>query len=448
MPSIGRYSAVGLALLALLAPLAGATTVQSNGPGVPTDDPAVTGSSVAQQGNASNYTRLYVEDGYRSADLKPGENTTFEVTVENGEDEPVTISPRLVTPRVGERPVRAEWVTITPSETTIQPDEEATVTVEIAVPSDAEMARYRGSVAFTDETITYPGRPPQPVHAARFAVEVRRDPTVFVVPLNEEYAQLQAGESYTHTVRVNNTGDGAVRLDPTVRVDDRRRHRRGQETADRDWFTVEAPARIPAGESATVEVTVDVPAGANPGDYGAEVNLGLRDPARNDRSDYWQRVDLRFQVWKQPEEPFTETFTVSESTQSLTVQLSAGDRPRRSDGAPAEFEVTLVGPDGETYEPSRVEVRTGGYVDLADRRRYPSRDGAYSSRGGERVVRYRLEEPAAGEWTVRIMPRNAVSFRYELVRDEAQPDSDPGETPSPEEESDETEATPTPTPTD
>lgn len=417
MPSKRSYASVALAALALLAPVTGAAAVQSNSPGVPADGPATQQPSV--QENATNYTRLYLGDRYRSVDLEPGENTTFEVTVENGEDEPVTVSPDLFTPPAGERPVPSEWVTVDPSEATIEAGEEATVTVAVDVPADAKMARYRGILALTDEMISYDGRPERPVHAAQFSVEVTRPPTVFVVPLNEEYSQLRAGESYTHTVRVNNTGAEAVPLNPTVKLEERRRYRPGQKTAERDWFTVDAPAQVPAGGSALVNVTVAVPEGASRGSYDAEVTLGLRDPARADRGDYWQRVNMHFQVWKQPEEPFTKSFGVSESTESLTVKLSAGDRRRDSTDESPEFDVTLVGPDGETYDPQRVEVTNRGYVSLADTRRTPSRDGAYATRGDDRAVRYRLEDPESGEWTVRITPQNVAQFRYELIRDEA-----------------------------
>jgi hypothetical protein len=449
MPSTSGYIAVVLAALALLAPLAGAATVQSNSA---TASATVSDTeATAQEANATNYTRLYVEDRYRSVELRPGANETFEVTVENGESESVTISPRLVTPRVGDRPVKSGWVDISTPRTTLAPDEEVTVTVTVDVPEDAEMARYRGSVAFTDETISYPGRPPQPVHAAQFSVEVYREPTVFVVPLNEEYGRLQAGESYTHTVRVNNTGEEAVPVNPTVEVDERR-YRPGQETARRDWFTVDAPSQVPAGESALVNVTVAVPEDATRGDYDAEVNLGLRDPARGDRGDYWQRIGMHFQVWKQPDGPFTKSFDVSESTTSVTVTLSAGDRGRtNADEEPASFDVTFVGPDGETHEPKRVEVTNGGYVDLADTRRYPRSEGAYAIRGDDRQVTYRLSDPAAGEWTARITPRNVVRFQYEIVRDEVterSTDGDEGDDGSETDDGGTSEGSTTPTATD
>jgi hypothetical protein len=410
MPSNTRAVAVALAAVLLLAPVAGAASVQSNG-------------------SDTNYTRLYVEDEYRRLELKPGESESFEVTVENGEDGPVEITPGLFLPKVGDRPVEEGWVSIEPGQATLEADAERTVTVTVGVPEDAELGEYRGAVQFTDETIQYPGRPPRPVHAATFNVEVQRDPTVFVRPPNRGYTQVEAGDSYTYSVRINNTGEEAVPLDPTLQLREDRRPRPGSApSADRSWFTIEAPSQVSAGGSATVDVTVDVPEDASRNDYAAELDLGLHDRARPDGRDHWQRTHLRFEVWKQPDEPFEKAFDVSEGTESVTVTLSASDR-RNANDEPASFDVTLVGPDGETVEPERVETTNRGHVDLSgeDRRpryRYAAEGAgdsgsAYADERGERVLRYRVDEPTDGEWTLRVMPEDTVRFRYEIVRNES-----------------------------
>jgi hypothetical protein len=436
MPSNTRAVAVALATVLLLAPVVGAASVQSNGfvalGGDSTDTDAVPSAASAVQsdgenGTATNYTRLYVDDEYRRLELKPGESESFEVTVENGEDGPIDITPRLFVPQVGERPVEAGWVTIEPGQASLEADTERTVTVTVSVPDDAELGDYRAAVQFTDETIQYPGRPPRPIHAASFTVEVQRDPTVFVLPMNRGYSQIEAGESYTHSVRINNTGDSAVPLDPTLNLrEDRRPRPGGQSSLDRSWFTIDAPSQVPAGESATVDVTVEVPEDASRGDYDAELDLGLRDPARNERRDYWQQIHMGFQVWKQPDQPFTKAFDVAEGVESVTVELSAGDR-RNADDAPASFDVTLVGPDGETVAPERVRTTNRGYVDLSgDRRRYryaaegaSATGSAYADEGGERVLRYRVDAPSEGQWELRVMPHDTVRFRYEIIRNES-----------------------------
>ncbi|ERH07693.1 MAG: hypothetical protein J07HN4v3_00055 [Halonotius sp. J07HN4] len=66
------------------------TTVESD-TGISAPDPA-------------NYTRLYIDDGYRNLELKPGESETITVTIENGENEPVGLSPRVAAPPTRSQP--------------------------------------------------------------------------------------------------------------------------------------------------------------------------------------------------------------------------------------------------------------------------------------------------------------------------------------------------------
>jgi hypothetical protein len=406
-----RHIATLLLVVAVVVPAAtSGAVVQSQSPA---DQPAVASGDAA---DASNYTRLYVEDGYRSLDLKPGESDSFTVTVENGEDEAVTVDPHLYLPRVGDRPVEEEWVSIQGGETTLDAGEEQTVTVSVSVPESADLANYRGMVAFTNETVTYPGRPARPVHAASFHVEVYREPTVSVVDGEYMHAQVQAGESYTHSITVENTGEQAVPVNPKLNTDDGYHVVGGQESSfERSWVDIEAPSEIGAGETATVNVTITPPEDTDVGDYRAELDLGIKDPARDGRNNYWQRISLGVQVWEQPEDPYTTAVEVAEGTDAMTVKLSAPNH-ERVDTEPASFNVSLVAPDGTVIDAERVQTTERGHVDLAESEQ--SEDSAYGSVGGEQTMTYRVEEPAAGDWTVRIMPENTIQFGYEIVRNE------------------------------
>ncbi|MFB6183731.1 MAG: hypothetical protein ABEI96_04180 [Haloarculaceae archaeon] len=399
-----------------------ATASESSGSsasaGGSTSSASATASSDDGSSSTTNYTRLYVSDRYHSVELEPGESDSFTVTVENGEDDPVTLSPHIVVPRVGERPVETSWVTVQLDDATLAAGAEREVTVEIDVPQSAELGRYHGSVAFTNETIRYPGRPPQPVHAVSFSTEVRKDPTVFVRSGQHTYAQIRAGDTYTHEIVVENTGDEAVPLNPEF-ASDRHRHFPNENTAERSWFAVDAPSEVPAGETATVTVTVSPPADASRGRYGTELTLGLKDPARPDDSEYWQRVNVRFQVWTQPDQPFEKSFDVTEGTENVTLRLSTGDRyGPESDTKPPSFDVTWVAPNGTTVDADRASRTTSGYVDLSGERNGATTQGAYATNGGQREFVYRVEDPPAGDWSVRIMPEHAVQFQYEIVRNE------------------------------
>ncbi|WP_336036960.1 hypothetical protein [Halobacterium yunchengense] len=416
---MNRRALVALAVAAMLVvPAASAVaTPQQHSPGDGGSDTAVAQES-PDDDEERNYTRLYVDEQYQHLRLQPGESETFTISVENGEDEAVTLSPDLFVPPRGERPVSEDWVSVGTDDLELDAGETREFDVTVSVPEDAEISRYGGAIALTDETISYPGRPAQPVNGVSLSVEVWQEPTVRVLSDTYVHSQVQAGDSFTREIVVENTGDEAVPVNPELVTEDRYRPYDDRETLDRSWVEFDAPNEIGAGERATIEVNVSPPANAERGDYRAEVDLGLKDPARSDRSSHWQRVSVRFQVWTQPEEPFETSFDVSEETEDVTMTLSAG-RYGGVEGASADFDVTFVSPDGEEVDAERVGVSNRGSVNLGENRRASGDDGTYSSGGETQEFTYRLEDPDSGEWSVRITPENAMQFGYEIVRNES-----------------------------
>ncbi|WP_436923538.1 COG1470 family protein [Halosimplex amylolyticum] len=405
----------------LLVPVASAYAPSSNSaPGG--DEQADDGAGAAAASSATtaqdgNYTRLYITDGYLSDRVKPGESVTFNVTVGNSEDHAVELDPHVVLPQVQGRPIEKSWITIEDADTTLDAGEEQQFAVTVEVPDDAEFGSYRAQVAFTNQTVSYPGRPDRPVHAAQISVSVHEEPSVQIVDGRYASAQVQTGDSYTYEVTVRNDGDQAVPLNPRIQM---REHRRPSEnTVERSWFEIDAPTEVQPGETATVTITVTPPEDASVGRYHTEVNLGLTDPKRPDRSDYWQRVDLSMLVWEQPDQPFEKTFSVSERADNVSLSLTAGNYYEQASDEPVSFDVTFVSPNGTEFSAERVSVTDSGSVSLgADDRHDAETQGAYAARSGGTEFEYRVDDPDAGEWTVRIMPRNTVDFRYQIVRNE------------------------------
>lgn len=409
---------VGLAAI-LLMPVT--TAYAPTGNSAPAAGEPASSQATPTESGDGNFTRLYIEDGYNSEELKPGETTTFNVTVGNSEDRAVELNPQVVLPKIEGRPLQADWVTIEDADTTLSADEERTFTVTVSVPEDAELGQYRSLIAFTNQTVTYRrGQPSRPVHAATIGVEVFEEPTVEVLQRRYYSTQIESGDSYTYEVEVRNTGDEAVPLNPTLETEDARRSPRQRNTVERSWFEIDAPNEVASGETATVAVTVTPPESADVGRYDTEVDLGLEDPTRPDRGEYWQRVDLNFQVWEQPEEPFETAFQVSEETETLTLRLSANQYGPVANDARTDFDVTLVAPDGSTVEPERVQVTDSGNVDLGEQRRPGAQtQGPYASDGSDTEFVYRVETPESGAWTARILPENTTNFDYEVVREES-----------------------------
>lgn len=422
-----RTILTGLLVIAVVASAAGATALPSAQPsdGDLLEQQRASGSEDAEDSGSSvddpaNFTRLYVEDRHIRLRLKPGESDTATITVENVDDEEATLDPHVSEATHRGRPIPDEWLTISSTSSTLAPEEEAEITVSVSVPEDVELGDYSLQLALTDEVITYPGQPPRPVHSVGIFADVWREPAVHVRSGRHLYTQVEAGERYTHEIVVENTGEEAVPLSPEFQADDRRTYPpRGE--ADRSWFDIDSPGEVGPGETATVEVTIAPPADAERGRYDAQLRLGIDDPNRDERDTHWQRIRLDFQVWEQPSEPFTTRFDVGESTEDVTLRLTPQPaRYRATDDDPdtPSFDVVFVAPDGSTVDGQPVEVTDSGRVDLSGERRAPvtAGDGEYAVNHPTKEFVYRVEAPAAGEWTVRIMPRNTVGFNYEIAR--------------------------------
>ncbi|WP_135806711.1 COG1470 family protein [Halorussus marinus] len=372
------------------------------------------------ESDSSDYRNLYVESDYDYPDLKPGESTEFTVTVKNGEDSEVDLDPHVVVPPVGENLLNESWVTIE-GDSTVAAGGEQEFSVTVSVPEDAEIGHYRGQIAFTDETVTYPGRPERPVHAASLSVRVWQEPTVEIVSSTYLRGQVEAGDSATKQIVIENTGEQAVPLSPQFGDERNRRYGGSSSKIDPAWVDIEAPSSIDPGETATVSVTVSPPEDAESMRYRGNLDLGLKDPNRADDRGYWQEISMNFEVWNQPEQAFETSFDVSEDAENVTLTLS----PRTamygsSSDDPANFEVTFVKPDGTTVTAERVQVTDRGSVDLSETNNPDvEQQGEYGVRSGAQEFVYRIDDPEAGSWDLQVMPENVIGFGYEIVRNES-----------------------------
>ena len=414
-----------IALLVALAGVPAAAAVAPTGGATDAPVPAVNDAVSSDENDSDNYTRLYVDAQDSYLDLKPGQSGTFTVVVENGEDETVDVNPHVFTSPTDRNPIEESWVEIDGPDS-IDAGEEAEYEVSVAVPEETEIARYTAQIAFTDETVSTAGGPERPIHAAYTSVNVWKEPTVQLLSSTYLNTQVEAGDSVSKQIVIENTGDEAVPLSPE------RAQQQGTcmgshcpQQVDQSWIDIDAPSQIAPGETATVTVTVSPDADADRGRYDTSIDLGLDDPNRRDRNGYWQEVSLSFVVWEQPEEAYEAEFDVSERADNVTLTLNPQNRRTAENADEAGFDVTFVSPDGERIEAERVQVSQSGYVNLgASPERGASQDGAYATNGGGTEFVYELDEPAAGEWTAEIMPEDTIGFQYEITQNESDDDSD------------------------
>lgn len=414
----------GVPVATAVAPVDGPTDAGASAVNPATATPTATGSTESGTDAETNFTRLYVDARNSYLDIKPGENETFTVTVENGENETVEVNPHLFTSPTDRDPIKESWVNIDGPDS-LDAGEEAEYEVTVSVPEETEIARYSGEIAFTNETITpRAGRPARPVHAAHMSVNVWKEPTVNILSDTYINTQVEAGDSVTREIVIENTGDKTVPLSPE------RAEQRGTchgthcpQQVNQSWIEIDSPSQIAPGETATVTITISPDENADRGRYDTEIDLGLQDPNRNDRGGYWQEVNLNFVVWEQPDEPYKVDFTVDERTDDVTLTLNPQSRRTAENADKAGFNVTFVSPDGDRIDAERVQVSQRGHVDLGAQRE-GIEDGPYATNNGNTEFVYELDGPDAGEWTVEIMPEDTIGFQYELTRNESDEDEE------------------------
>jgi len=232
-----------------------------------------------------------------------------------------------------------------------------------------------------------------------------------------EHTQVKAGDTTSHEIVIENTGDQAVPLNPQVNIQDGARRPSASQSLEKSWFDITAPTELSPGETTTVEVTISPPSDADRGRYNAEIDLGIQDPARSDRNGYWQQIDLNVEVWEEPTDPFEQEFKVADDVEDVTLTLSARNRYQTDDSPSPGFDVTFISPNGTEIDAERVERSTSGHVSLAERdSRSQLQDGEYATGTAQQEFVYRITDPEAGNWSVEIMPENVMEFQYDITR--------------------------------
>ncbi|NJD76701.1 MAG: hypothetical protein FIB08_06320 [Candidatus Methanoperedens sp.] len=382
---------------------------------------------IDQTFDAQNFTKLEISPRYGNLQLQPGENRELTVTVKNKEKESIKASPHVEVPPYGEYIMDKEWVTITPASSEIPAGGSQKFVVKAAIPADASVGYYNAMVAFTDETVPtpYPQAFPNYVHTFSLSVNVWTPPKV---QIEKPYIQdqLEAGKEYDYKIKLKNTGDKAVTIDPKISQQDQMYGPYGamESAFTDDALTITSPKEIAAGGSVEVNIHVKVPADAK-GSYRSAIDLGIDDPslARNEWADI---VRLELGVWKQPSEPFVKTFKTDEASpviievssnlfEGIYKYLAAGGT--RNTKEPS-FTVTLTGPDNNAIPLTKIKTVMKGGVSLGGSGMFPpwesDSEGIYTEMGTQYTETYTADAPE-GALKLGIMPLNTQQFEYTIT---------------------------------
>ncbi|MDD5617175.1 MAG: hypothetical protein PHH85_13350 [Candidatus Methanoperedens sp.] len=410
---------LSLLILSIIGGVAQSQTVGMEQRAVPLD----------QTFDAQNFTKLEISPRYGNLQLQPGESKELTVTIKNKEKKPITVSPHVEVPPYGEYVMEKEWVTVTPASSEIPAGGSQNFVIKAAIPADASVGYYNAMVAFTDETIPTPYPQPFPnyVHTFSLSVNVWTPPKV---QIQKPYIQdqLEAGKEYDYKIKLKNTGDKAIAINPKISQQDQMYGPYGavESAFTDDALEITSPKEIASGASVEVNVHVKVPADAK-GSYRGAIDLGIDDPsiARNEWADL---VRLELGVWKQPAEPFVKTFVTQEASpvtievssnlfEGIYKYLAAGGAGTKNAKEPS-FTVTLTGSENNAIPLNKTKTMIKGGVSLGGTGMFPpwesDSEGIYTEMGTQYVETYTADVPA-GNLKLGIMPWNTQQFEYTIT---------------------------------
>ncbi|VVB96011.1 NPCBM-associated, NEW3 domain of alpha-galactosidase [uncultured archaeon] len=372
---------------------------------------------------SENFTKLEISPRYGNLRLQAGEDKELTVTIKNKEKKAISVKPIVVIAPYGEYMMEKEWITITPDSVEIPEGASQKFTIKTSIPKDASRGYYNAQVAFSDDVMPNPYPTPFPnyINAFQLSVDVWAPLKVQIMtPYISD--QLEAGRDYDYEIKLKNTADQAIGINPKLGSDPSYGPFGGMTTPalPDDAITITSPKSIPAGATETVKIHVTVPGDAK-GYYNGYVDLGIDDMSVRD----WEgRVNINFNLWKQPTEPFTRSFTLNKEA-PITIEVSSaynygyGYPYGKSGGAKTpepSFETTLIGPDGKQVDLTVTKTVTKGNVNMGgDRPPWEiDSESIYQENGIQRIETYKAKG-STGEWKLKVLPRNTQGFDYSIT---------------------------------
>jgi hypothetical protein len=349
------------------------------------------------------------------------------VTIKNKETKSIKISPIVVVQPFGEYIMEKEWITVSPANIEIPAGGSQKFAIKIAIPADASIGYYNANIAFTDEKIPAPYPEPFPnyVHSYSLSVNLWAPPKIQISNpyLND---QLEAGKEYDHKIKLKNTGDKPVSLDPKMSQQNQMYGGPGmiESAFTDDAITIISPKEIPAGGSIEVNVHTKVPQGSK-GNYQGSIDLGIDDPSM--REEWADMINLQFGVWTQPVEPFVKTFNAKEAA-PVTIEVSSnmfgnmygfyGGIPNTKNQKDPSFALTLTGSNNNAIPLTKVKTIVKGGVSLGGMNLFApwesESEGIYQEMGTQIIETYKADVPE-GALKLGIMPQNAQQFEYTIT---------------------------------
>jgi hypothetical protein len=389
-------------------------------------DEGMTGSDSMYLDMEMDFARLQINPGHSNMQIKPGNSDKVTVTVTNKDNETITAAPFVSVVPYSDNLFEESWATITPVSADIAPDAKQEFVIEVNIPQDADIGHYSTSIAFTEDVMPTPYPTPYPdyLNSMHFSVEVWTPPNIQIqTPFL--HGRVESGENYDYEIKLENVADKDISIDP--KIDDNNRmydyspFGMMSSAFEDDAITITAPSVVKAGETVIVNVHLEVPDDSK-GNYNGAIDLNIDDPSIRE----WDgQVQMNFNVWTQPTEPYTKTFT-TRTDGPVTIEISSNPYSEYAyamwmgadtqDKKEPSFDVTLEDDSGEV-EMTLVKTTYSGSVSLGMSNFPPwevDSTGIYQDLSSSYIEEYSAP-CAAGDWTLGILPGNADMFSYTIT---------------------------------
>jgi hypothetical protein len=376
----------------------------------PTETVPIPSVSIVDQ--LGNFTKLEISPTNANFRLQLGESKEITVTIKNKDNKTVSVKPNIIIPPYGGPTFDTGWIEVTPDSSEILAGSSQKFRVKASVPKDASIGYYNVMIAFTDEVLPtpYPELFPSYVHYFTLSIDVWAPPKIQISPqyIND---QLEAMKEYDYEIKLKNVGDKEIDINPSVGSEGNSGPYGMPPALTESEITVRGPHSIPANATEIVQVHVKVPDSS--GYFNGYINLGIDDPSVPDGG----RVNLNFNIWKQPTEPFIKEFRL-EKQSPITIEITSssyGTSPTSKEKNKPSFETILAAPKGASNLKVSKEVIKGGISLGGDIPPWEIDSKSIYQETGTQYIETYTVEGTEGKYTLSMLPRNVPGFEYSIT---------------------------------
>ncbi len=385
-------------------------------------------------GNISgeNVTVHTIYPTYYYTPLISGNSEKLTVSFENEGNETLNVTPKLVDSVYTSDNFNESWITISPTNATLEPVTIQEFTVEVNVPEDAESTYYQTAIAFTDDLlpdstgyvnsmildIPIQASPKLEVQTNKLEVQTNKlevQTNKLEVQTNSLSDTVEAGKEYEYNIKIRNVADKDIPIDPKATSYAYAVSSNTFALSD-DAIVISAPSVIKAGEITNMTIKVPVPENAT-GSYSGNIEMNVGGKANDGSS---PQISLYLTTVQKPTVPYVKTFNTT-SNVPITIEVSTDyydqtmglrtlpkiEEPSlnvnlKSNSHPVKMSLTKT--------TQSMSVNTGGYY-------FPvwsmNNNTIYQNYGMHYVETYTVKG-ATGNWELLIMPKNTNNFGYSI----------------------------------